>query len=308
MKTSNILVEKFFNSFDGKNGNTINPLPKQEELKLFRRWKRKKDKAALDKLLLHNLKFVVKRANRFKHHADGKAIDVSDLIQAGNEGLMEAINLFDPKRNMRFVTYAVHWIDAYIQNFVYANVSTVRVSLNNKTKVLINHRWTAFNLLNGKDADARKTWREKFKKKHQISEQSMQNEEMKIQTVGSIYSLDKDITTIQDGKNSLHNRLGDVQSDTYQFVENKNEQEMIKKKVRWALKLLPTRDREILEQRYAIDKLDRDVEPVTLQEVGNKHGISRERVRQLEVVALSRLKEKLLKNRAIREIIGVSAC
>src|SRR3990167_6106098 len=249
------LVTRYFNSFDGKNGNTIKALPKQEELKLFRRWKKKKDKAALDKLLLANLKFVVRCANKFKRHADGKAIDINDLIQAGNEGLMMAVDRFKPAKNYRLVTFAVHWINAYIRNFIYANVSTVRVSLNNKTKALIDHKWTAYNLLNGKDSEALNEWRDAFTKKHKISAKTMKMEEEKIQTVYSIFSMDKqragyDGSSTEDS--TLHNELNGNQFYVQYLVENKDEQHLIKKRVRTALKRLPQRDRDILRQRFGI--------------------------------------------------------
>ena len=304
MTTTDSLVTKYFNSFDGKNGNTIKVLPKEEELKLFRRWKKKKDKVALNKIIVANLKFVVKCANKYKGHADGKAIDINDLIQAGNEGLMHAIAGFQPKRNLKFITYAVHWINAYIRNFIYFNCGTIRVSLNNCTKVLIDQKWANYSLLNSKDGDAIDAWREAFKKKYQLSAKTMQAEEEKIQTVGSIFSMDKQ-RSIGDGgtPTTLHNELQDNQ---FQYsIENKNEQKLISERVRATLETIPQRDRDILKQRFGIDNLKRDIDPMTMQACGNKHGISKERVRQLENRALEMMKQELKKDPVIQEIIGL---
>ena len=304
------LVTRYFNSFDGKNGRSIKSLPKQEELKLFRRWKKKKDKAALDKLIVANLKFVVKCANRFKSHADGKAIDINDLIQAGNEGLMHAITGFEPERDLKFITYAVHWINACIRNFIYANVSTVRVSLNNKTKALIDQKWTAFNLLNGKNSEELNEWRNAFTKKHKIPMKTMKMEEEKIQTIYSIFSMDKNRTGYDGGSTNdttLHNELNSDQFNIEYLIENKEEQDLIKKRVREALKRIPQRDRDILRQRFGIDKQNRDIDPMTLRESGLEQGISRERIRQLEARALKLVKERLEKDQAIQEIVGIMA-
>lgn len=299
------LITKYFNSFDGKNGNTIKPLPKQEELKLFRRWKRNKDKAALDKIILSNLKFVVKCANKFRYQTNGKAIDIEDLIQAGNEGLMHAIDGFNPSKNIKFITYAVHWVNAYIRYFIYANVSTVRVTLNNKTKALIDHKWTAFNLLNGKDIDARAQWRENFKKKHGISDKTMKVEEEKLQTVCSIFSMDKK-TIISDGdsETDLHNLLTNNQLNSSYLIENRDEQDLISKRVRAALKKIPQRDRDILRARFGIDNSKRDIDIVTLQKYADDCGISRQRILQLQNRALERMKEKLSVDPIIQEILS----
>ena len=302
------LVTRYFNSFDGKNGNTVKALPKTEEMKLFRRWKNKKDKAALNKLCLANLKFVVRCANKFQGHADGKAIDINDLIQAGNEGLMQAIIHFKPAKNARLITYAVHWINAYIRNFIYANASTVRVSLNNKTKTLIDQKWIVYNLLNGKDEAALTTWRERFKQKYKLSEKTMKAEEEKIQTIGSIFSIDKERSFGGDSSEStsnLHNELNNYQANVDHIVETKNEQELIRKRVRAALKRIPQRDRDILRERFGIDKSMRDVDPMTMQQCADKLGISRQRIEQLQCRALGAMKERLEKDRAIQEIIGM---
>lgn len=305
MIATNSLVTKYFNSFDGKNGNTIKPLPKQEELKLFRRWKRNKDKAALDKIILSNLKFVVKCANKFRYQTNGKAIDIDDLIQAGNEGLMHAIDGFKPNKNLKFITYAVHWINAYIRNFIYANVSTVRVSLNNKTKALIDHKWKAFNLLNGKDIDATNQWRENFKKKHNISDKTMKAEEEKIQTICSIFSMDKKTIISDDSSETdLHNLLASEQFNPSRLVENKNEQDLISRRVRAALKKIPQRDRDILRARFGIDNSKRDIDIVTLQKYADDCGISRQKILQLQNRALERIKEKLIADPIVQEILS----
>lgn len=300
------LVTRYFNSFDGKGGRTIESLPKSEELKLFRQWKNKKKggKAALDKLILANLKFVVKCANKFSYHVDNKAIDINDLIQAGNEGLMQAIKHFKPSKNCRLITYGVHWINAYIRNFVYANVSTVRVSMNDKTKSLIDQRWTAFSLLNGKDADALSEWRETFKSKYKVSEKIMQDEESKVQTIGSFTSMDKEFATLEGDGSNLHNKLTNDQSQSGYLVENKEEQDLIRLRVRAALKYLPSRNRDILKMRFGIDNHKRDVDIMTMKQCGKKYKVSRQAIDQVEKKALVDLKRILQKDQAIMEIIN----
>ena len=149
MKTTiDPLVTKYFNSFGGKKGKTVQPLPKKEEKKLLSLWRNKKDKKALDAFLLANIKFVVTCANKFSGYADGKTITINDLIQAGNEGLIHAVKGFKPSKNVRFISYAFYWINAYVRKYIYENISVVRLPLNNRIKSLIDYRWSAFDIIN----------------------------------------------------------------------------------------------------------------------------------------------------------------
>ena len=86
------------------------PLDRDEELRLARRWQRRKDRDAADTLVRANLRFVVKIAMQYR----GYGLRVSDLVEEGNIGLCEAVRRFDPSRNLRFMTYAAYWIRAFV--------------------------------------------------------------------------------------------------------------------------------------------------------------------------------------------------
>src|SRR5947209_8064419 len=99
------------------------PLDRETELKLARRWLRKKDSAAAHALVEAHLRFVVKIANGYR----GYGLRVADLVEEGNIGLLEAVKRFDPSRNLRFMTYAAYWIRAYILAHVLKQWSLVGV-------------------------------------------------------------------------------------------------------------------------------------------------------------------------------------
>src|SRR5438552_4033334 len=97
------------------------PLDRETELKLARRWLRRKDFAAAHTLVEAHLRFVVKIANGYR----GYGLRVADLVEEGNIGLLEAVKRFDPSRNLRFMTYAAYWIRAYILSHVLKQWSLV---------------------------------------------------------------------------------------------------------------------------------------------------------------------------------------
>src|SRR5437667_135915 len=99
------------------------PLDREEELRLARRWLKRNDREAADTLVRANLRFVVKIAMQYR----GYGLRVSDLVEEGNIGLCEAVRRFDPSRNLRFMTYAAYWVRAYILAHVLKQFSMVGV-------------------------------------------------------------------------------------------------------------------------------------------------------------------------------------
>src|ERR1017187_4691441 len=98
-------------------------LTKDEEKTLIANWKTKHDKKSFDKLINSNLRFVVKVAHEYK----GYGFSLLDLIQEGNTGLLVAAKKFEPERELKFISYAVWWIRAYIQNYVLKSWSLVKL-------------------------------------------------------------------------------------------------------------------------------------------------------------------------------------
>ena len=282
------LVSQYFQSFGNHK-----PLPKEEELKLLRRWKKnkKRERKSLEKVILSNLRFVVKCANKFHIYCSG-TITINDLIQAGNEGLLRAAEKFNPSRNVRFVTYAVHWIKVCIRMYIYDNSGIVRVGTTPTIRLLIDKKWTTKQMLEEKDPEIVQKWEEDFKKKYKITDSHFQSDKMRAVSVFSISHLDKPIMDGDGSETNLYNFINNnEQFNTEYLVHNKDEQELIKRRIRLAMKHLSPRDKNILRWRYLSDEDDHK----TLKQVGEELNISRQRVEQIEKEALKRMKEKLMK-------------
>lgn len=301
MKFSDPIIEKYFRSFDSEN---IKPLSKQQEKELVLLWKNEKDIKARDKIIKHNLKFVVRCANKFANVCNGGTITIHDLIQSGNIGMLRALDKFDSERNVRFITYAMHWINAYMRYFVYNNVGPLKVVTNSTTRSMFEKRWTVFQAISDRDPDALNKFERKFKKKYKCSNDQIKAAEQRMQSLLTQRSLDGVVNA--DGvagghpqdSNTLYNYIPSDKFDPHYLVATKNDHNILKNKLRRMVKSLPVRDRDIIRLRYL-----KEDGCLTLQQVGNKYGISRERVRQLEERILEGMKEKLEKHQAIQEIL-----
>ncbi|MGQ0507332.1 MAG: RNA polymerase factor sigma-32 [Myxococcaceae bacterium] len=259
--------------------NLYSLLTVEEEQKLARRF-RKGDLQAGHRLVTANLRFVVKVSYEYRSYG----IKMSDLIQEGNIGLMKAVQKFDPDKGIRLISYAVWWIRAYIQNYILKSWSLVKLGTTQAQRKLF------FSLA--------RTRRELEKLNHgdnsvinvdeiarRLHVKPTEVREMEQRMGGRDLSLDAPMG--EDGGNShvdfvVSGALG--QDDEF---ADKEEAGLINNRVRTALMRLDPRERFIIEQRVMNER------PMTLKELGEHFGFSRERARQLEIRAKDKLKGEL---------------
>lgn len=247
------------------------------------------DKEAAQKFACHNLRFVVSIAHRYKTYCKGRmGINFEDVVQAGNEGLLRAVQKFDHTKGFKFVSYAGWWIKAYIQKYVFNNWSISRIRSTNARRVL-------------------------FFRQKEISElglipreeRAKAKEELALKLKVKVFEINYMIKLLSGREvgwdtpfECRYNAAGDSNTIA-NFIPVAPEQENIildneqKRLVRKAMVSLTSRERYILTQRF-FDKL-------TFREIGEKlvPKISRERVRQIEQEAFKRMRKNL-------ESIGVS--
>ncbi|WP_439271514.1 RNA polymerase factor sigma-32 [Pseudochrobactrum sp. HB0163] len=254
-------------------------LERAQELALVQRWKKQGDQAALDQITTAHMRLVISVAARFRKFD----LPLADLIQEGAVGLMEAALRFDPERDVRFSTYAVWWIRAAIQDYILRNWSIVRGGTSAAQKALF------FNLrrLRARLAQTHETVnRQEIYRliSDQIGVCVQDVELMASRLSGADSSLDMSLSKDDHDSAGKIDFLVDEHPLQDEVVETMIDSE---RRVLWleqALAVLNERELRIIRERRLQD------EAVTLEMLGAKLGISKERVRQIENRALEKLR------------------
>ncbi len=252
-------------------------LSAEEEHKVAIRYKRYKDKEAVLKLVVSNLRLVVKIA--LEHHRYWTS-NLLDLIQEGNVGLMQAVTRFDPYRGVRFTTYASFWIRAYILKFIMDNWRLVRIGTTQAQRKLFFDLKKEKERLEHLGFDAiPKLVAENLNVKEDEVVSMGQRMEMADISLDAPVGEDSRTTygeLLTAGTPFLDERLGD-----------KELKQLFAEKLREFRLTLAGRDLEIFEKRMLAEK------PLTLREIGQRYNISAERVRQIEEEILAKARKFL---------------
>ncbi len=256
-------------------------LAADHERDLARRWRDKGDERALHELITAYLRLVIAMAARFRHYG----LPMSDLVQEGAVGLMQAAARFEPEREVRFSTYASWWIRSAMQDFVLRNWSIVRTGTTSAQKSLF------FNLRRlrariGDVGDSNLTVETRARVAHALGVPEHDVEAMAARMSAPDRSLNAPLTDEGDGE--WQDLLADDAADPEARAAEAHDSAARAALVRDALRDLSDRERLIIRER----KLEE--ETVTLEALGERLGISKERVRQIEGNALEKLRRALL--------------
>jgi len=248
-------------------------LTAEEEFKLAVRLKKYNDVSAAEKLIVSNLRFVVKIAHEYRNYG----FKLSDLIQEGNIGLIHAVKKFDPYKGYRLISYAVWWIRAYIQNYLLRSWSIVKIGTTQAQRKL-------FFKLN----QTKKELENLSRKNPEFSEiatslgvKDSEVEEMDLRMGARDVSLHEIIN--DESSNSHIDFLAYEGDDQEVSLIKKEEKSLVQRNIAGALANLNERESYIILNRVMSDN------PKTLQEIGEKYNISRERARQIEKQALKKM-------------------
>lgn len=252
-------------------------LEETHELDLALKWRDKKDEKALHELIQAHMRLVVSFAVKYKQYG----LSLGDLIQEGNIGLMKAAQKFDPDRGFRFSTYASWWIRASIQDFLLKHWSIVRIATTSKQKSLFFSLRRLKQKINGTDSgNIDYSMAENIASDLNISTSAVVNMDSRITQNDS--SLNKKIS--EDGQDEFLSLLEDENARPDNIVFAKDEINHKKDMVSTAIGSLDERETQIINERHLSE------DPKTLEYLGKKLKISKERVRQIEKNAMNKMK------------------
>lgn len=260
-------------------------LDAETERTLALNWRDRRDEASLHRLIGAYARLAVSMAGRFRRYG----LPFEDLVQQGNLGLMRAAEKFDPENGARFSTYARWWIKAAMQDYVMRNLSMVRTATNAAQKKLF------FNLRKVQAAAERAAaGRADALSQQELAETIARELEVPLDEailmLGRMAGPDMSLNTPQGDEGDGREWIELIEDDgrpTEDAVLGRMEAERQLGILTQALDALPERERRIIVRRHLHD------EPQTLTELGQELGISKERVRQLEERALSRMRETI---------------
>jgi len=259
-------------------------LTPEEEFQLAVRYYKYKDIAAAHKLITSNLRFVVKVALEYRSYG----VKLVDLIQEGNIGLMMAVKKFNPYKGYRFISYAIWWIRAYIQNFIIKTWSLVKIGTTQAQKKLFYKIGKIRKALETGDGDEKKY--EVLAKDFDVDKEDIM--EMEQRMASRDLSLDSPFD--EEGELTHLELLQEESPNQEEMLARQQEEEIREREVQKALKRLNEKEAYVIKHRIMAD------EPLTLQEIGNHLKLSRERVRQIESEALKKLRREISSSLAIQ--------
>lgn len=248
-------------------------LTPEEEFALAMRLKKDNDLQAAEKLIVSNLRFVVKIAHEYRNYG----FKLTDLIQEGNIGLIHAVKKFDPEKGYRLISYAVWWIRAYIQNYLIKSWSIVKIGTTQAQRKLF--------LKLGQAKKQLETISKRNPEFGEIAEslgvKDTEVAEMDLRMGSRDLSLNE---LVSDDGDSSHLDFLTQEGDNQETALIKHEERsLIKRDIAGALAKLTERESFIIRHRVMAD------DPLTLQEIGDKYNITRERARQIEKQALKKV-------------------
>ncbi len=256
-------------------------LEPEEEYMLAKAWVDRQDSAAAHKLVTSHLRLAAKIAMGYR----GYGLPQAEVISEANVGLMQAVKRFDPERGFRLATYAMWWIRASIQEYILRSWSLVKLGTTSaQKKLFFNLRKAKAKLGALEEGDLRPENVAQIAKDLSVTEQEVID--MNRRMAGADASLNATVGS-EDGGAQWQDWLEDEDSNQAEAYAERDELDIRRTLLVQAMSALNDREKEILMQRRLAD------EPVTLEALSEKHSVSRERIRQIEVRAFEKLQTKM---------------
>jgi RNA polymerase sigma-32 factor len=258
-------------------------LEPQEEYMLARSWREHGDREAAHKLVTSHLRLVAKIAMGYR----GYGLPIAEVVSEGNVGLMQAVKRFEPEKGFRLATYAMWWIKAAIQEYILRSWSLVKMGTTaNQKKLFFNLRKAKSKISALEEGDMRPDQVKLIAKRLGVTEQDVIDMNRRL---GGDASLNAPIREEGDSGEWMDWLVDEAPSQERILAENE-EKDNRHEALIGALDVLNDRERRIFEARRLAD------DPITLEDLASEFGVSRERVRQIEVRAFEKV-QKAVKSR-----------
>jgi alternative sigma factor RpoH len=262
-------------------------LEPNEEYMLAKSWRERGNSEAAHRLVTSHLRLVAKIAMGYR----GYGLPISEVVSEGNVGLMQAIKRFDPDKGFRLATYAMWWIKAAIQEYILRSWSLVKMGTTaSQKKLFFNLRKAKGRISALEEGDMRPEHVAQIATKLGVSENDVIEMNRRL---GGDMSLNAPLRAESEGE--WQDWLVDDSDNQEHILVAEEEGNNRHKALRDALEVLNPRERRIFEARRLAD------DPITLEDLSTEFGISRERVRQIEVRAFEKVQEAVKKNLTERE-------
>jgi len=258
-------------------------LEPQQEYMLAKRWREHGDRDAAHKLVTSHLRLVAKIAMGYR----GYGLPIGEVVSEGNVGLMQAVKRFEPEKGFRLATYAMWWIRASIQEYILRSWSLVKMGTTaNQKKLFFNLRKAKSQISALDEGDLRPDQVKQIAVKLGVNEQDVVDMNRRL---GGDASLNAPLREDEGSSEWQDWLVDDSDSQESRLVENE-ELDNRRQALSGALMVLNDRERRIFEARRLAD------DPLTLEELSSEFGVSRERVRQIEVRAFEKVQDAVRKN------------
>jgi RNA polymerase sigma-32 factor len=255
-----------------------------EEYMLAKRWREHGDREAAHKLVTSHLRLVAKIAMGYR----GYGLPISEVVSEGNVGLMQAVKRFEPDKGFRLATYAMWWIKAAIQEYILRSWSLVKMGTTaNQKKLFFNLRKAKGRISALEEGDLRPEQVKQIATQLGVTEQDVVDMNRRL---GGDASLNAPLR--EEGEGEWQDWLVDDSASQESVLAAEEEGQNRLQALRNALSVLNPRERRIFEARRLSD------EPMTLEDLSTEFGVSRERVRQIEVRAFEKVQEAVKRNLA----------
>jgi len=259
-----------------------------EEFTLAKTWRDHGDREAAHRLVTSHLRLVAKIAMGYR----GYGLPISEVVSEGNVGLMQAVKRFDPDKGFRLATYAMWWIKAAIQEYILRSWSLVKMGTTaNQKKLFFNLRKAKGRISALDEGDLRPDQVKSIATSLGVPEQDVVDMNRRLSGDTSLNA-----PLREEGEGEWQDWLVDNSPSQETVLAREEEGRNRLSALRDALGVLNARERRIFEARRLAD------DPITLEDLSGEFGVSRERVRQIEVRAFEKIQEAVKRNLATREL------